>query len=99
MLARFMMSLLPFGIASAFEETKTLRKHAVSEASFGLMILIGGWVFFITARPFRHEESFPDPESSLNPVGSGLKSDADTWNCDLPLDDSSADKADRWVLR
>jgi hypothetical protein len=94
-----MMSLLPFGIASAFGEANTLRKYAVSEASFGLVILIGAWIFFITARPFRHEESFPDPESSLNHVGSGIKSDADSWNCDLPPNDSSADKADRWVLR
>ena len=57
----------------------------MTEASFGLVILIGAWIFFITARPFRHKESSLKSSSSLIPEASGLKADADTWICDLPV--------------
>jgi hypothetical protein len=74
--------LAPLLLLRQQNTSKTLN---MSEAGFGLVILIGAWVFFITARPFRHGESSPNAEPSQKPMGSRLESAADTWNCDLPL--------------
>jgi len=59
----------------------------VDDVSFGLAILFGVWVFFVTARTRRTEQT------------SSRSLELDTWRFDLELADPNVvDQEDRWVL-
>jgi len=59
----------------------------VEDVSFGSAILIGVWVFFVTARTRRTEQT------SSRPL------ELDTWSFDLEFIDRSAiEQDDHWVL-
>ena len=59
----------------------------MEDVSLGLAILFGVWVFFVTARTRRTEQS------SSRPL------ELDTWSFDLELSDRSAiEQEDHWVL-
>ena len=59
----------------------------MEDVSFGSAILIGVWVFFVTARTRRTEQT------SARPL------ELDTWSFDLELSDRSAiEQEDHWVL-
>ncbi len=59
----------------------------MEDVSFGSAILIGVWVFFVTARTRRTEQT------SSRPL------ELDTWSFDLELSDRSAiEQEDDWVL-
>ncbi len=59
----------------------------MEDVSFGSAILIGVWVFFVTARTRRTEQT------SSRPL------ELDTWSFDLEVSDRSAiEQDDHWVL-
>ena len=59
----------------------------MEDVSFASAILIGVWVFFVSARTRRTEQT------SSRPL------ELDTWSFDLELSDRSAiEQEDRWVL-
>ena len=59
----------------------------MEDVNFGLTILFGVWIFFVTARTRRTEQS------SSRPL------ELDTWSFDLELSDRSAiEQEDDWVL-
>ena len=59
----------------------------MEDVSFGSAILIGVWVFFVTARTRRTEQT------SSRPL------ELDTWSFDLELSDRSAiEQEDHWVM-
>ena len=59
----------------------------MEDVSFGSAILIGVWVFFVTARTRRTEQT------SSRPL------ELDTWSFDLEFIDRSAiEQDDHWVL-
>jgi len=59
----------------------------VEDVNFGLTILFGVWIFFVTARTRRTEQT------SSRPL------ELDTWSFDLELSDRSAiEQEDDWVL-
>jgi hypothetical protein len=60
----------------------------VEDVNFGLTILFGVWIFFVTARTRRTEQT------SSRPL------ELDTWSFDLELSNRSAasEREDDWVL-
>ena len=59
----------------------------MEDVNFGLTILFGVWIFFVTARTRRTEQT------SSRPL------ELDTWSFDLELSDRSAsEQEDHWVL-
>ena len=59
----------------------------MEDVNFGLTILFGVWIFFVTARTRRTEQT------SSRPL------ELDTWSFDLELSDRSAsEREDHWVL-
>ena len=59
----------------------------MEDVNFGLTILFGVWIFFVTARTRRTEQT------SSRPL------ELDTWSFDLELSDRSAiEQEDDWVL-
>ena len=59
----------------------------MEDVNFGLTILFGVWIFFVTARTRRTEQT------SSRPL------ELDTWSFDLELGDRSAsEREDHWVL-
>ena len=59
----------------------------MEDVNFGLTILFGVWIFFVTARTRRTEQT------SSRPL------ELDTWSFDLELSDRSAsEQKDDWVL-
>lgn len=70
----------------------------MDDVSLGSAILIGIWIFFVTARPRR------EPTRSQNqslPVGNlGGSQPTDEWSFDPSKSDGSIiEQADGWVLR
>jgi len=70
----------------------------VDDVSLGSAILIGIWIFFVTARP-RREISRAQTDS-LHVYDSGDSRPIDDWSFDpLGSDGSIIETADSWVLR
>jgi hypothetical protein len=70
----------------------------VDDVSLGSAILIGIWIFFVTARP-RREISRAQTDS-LHAYDSGDSRPIDDWSFDpLGSDGSIIETADSWVLR
>ena len=59
----------------------------MEDVNFGLTILFGVWIFFVTAQTRRTEQTNSRPL------------ELDTWSFDLELSDRSAsEREDHWVL-
>jgi len=88
-----------FGISSAFTGTKARGEaNAVDDESLGSAILIGIWIFFVTARP-RREFSRAQTES-LHVYDLGDSYPIDDWSFDPSGSDGGIiEQADSWVLR
>lgn len=70
----------------------------MDDVSLGSAILIGIWIFFVTARP-RREISRAQTES-LHVYDSGDLHPIDDWSFDLSGSDGSIiEQVDSWVLR
>ena len=72
----------------------------MDDVTFGSAILIGAWVFFVTAQPFRkkndarYQEALPE-----NSQSEATADGNETWSFDLKSADRSAiEEADQWVL-
>ena len=70
----------------------------MDEISLGAAILIGIWIFFVTARPAR--ETNKAQSRSLTPHDLSGSRAIDEWNFDPSKTDGAVtEQADGWVLR
>jgi|SoiMethySBSTD1v2_1073268.scaffolds.fasta_scaffold124912_2 hypothetical protein len=80
------------------QEPKLEEANAVDDVSLGSAILIGIWIFFVTARP-RREFSRAQTES-LHVYDLGDSYPIDDWSFDPSGSDGGIiEQADSWVLR
>ena len=72
----------------------------MDDVSFGLTILFGVWIFFVTARPHRNNNSSQADQSFLKHGPAELRpSETDNWSFDLESTDRNVvEQKDHWVL-
>jgi hypothetical protein len=67
----------------------------VEDVNFGLTILFGVWIFFITARPL-HKNHSSQPQQ---PLPSLAVSESESWSFEPESSDQSAiEQGDHWVM-
>ena len=70
----------------------------MDDISFGAAILIGIWIFFVTAIPASETSRGQSRSSTLCDLGAS--SAMDEWSFDQSqIDGAVIEQADRWVLR
>jgi hypothetical protein len=80
------------------QETSSRETKAVDDVSLGSAILIGIWIFFVTARPRR--ETTRSQTKSLPVCELGGSQPIEEWSFDPSKSDGTIiEQADGWVLR
>jgi len=72
----------------------------VEDVNFGLTILFGVWIFFVTARPHRTNNSSQTDQPFLKHGPAELRpSETDNWSFEPESSDRRAiEQGDHWVL-
>ena len=79
-------------------QEKTRRRLAVDDVSLGAAVLIGIWIFFVTARPARETNRLQSRSLTLRDLGGSPA--LDEWSFDSSkIDGAATEQADGWVLR
>jgi hypothetical protein len=81
-----------------FHEKSSTEANGVDDISLGAAILIGIWIFFVTARPARETRRGQSRSLPLRDLGASQA--IDDWSFDPSKSDGTViEQAEGWVLR
>lgn len=71
----------------------------MEDVSFAAVILIGVWVFFVTARRRNSNTSLTEKSAPERELADAPSSESDTWSFEPESNDRGAiEQSDHWVL-